>query len=151
MFSVVYCVEQREKRSWAGEVPAHLSCIQLKYPNFFFPSEWCPFQPLLILHGELVLPHMVWEVLSCPCCPSAHVPSPGWGSLTNMDCFQHGLTGIQRTDNCPGIPAFCWMQVPPGAAHFYIRNYLLWSYVPLSFRCSCSIPGRSKQAAGTGF
>lgn len=38
---------------------------------------------------------------------------------SNMDCFQHRLTGIQKTDDCPSISAFCWMQIPPGAAHSF--------------------------------
>lgn len=90
MLSAVYCVEQREATSWAGEVqlrgelPAHLSCIQLKYPNFFFLLEPCPLQPLLILRGDLVLPHTVPEVLSCPCCPLARVPNPGCGSRASQ-------------------------------------------------------------------
>lgn len=70
---------EQERYSRAAEVPAHLSCLQLKYPNFFFPSEWWPLQPLLILHGNLVLPHRVPEVLFCPCCPVAQVPNPGCG------------------------------------------------------------------------
>lgn len=121
---------EQERYSQAAEVPAHLSCLQLKYPNFFFPSEWWPFQPLLILHGNLVLPHRVPEVLFCPCCPVAQGPNPGCGSrasqrASDTDRFQHWLTGIQKTDYCPSTSAFCWMQIPPGAAHTFVSG-IIW-------------------------